>query len=60
MHREFAFSKFCTAINICHTRFSVENRMHLICAPGSHFHTYDRLMSVISQDIAQKRTEKVY
>jgi hypothetical protein len=44
----------------CHTRFSVENRMHLICVPGSQFHTYDRLMSVISQDIAQKRTEKVY
>jgi hypothetical protein len=38
----------------CHTRFSVENRMHLICVPGSQFHTYDRLMSVISQDIAQK------
>jgi hypothetical protein len=37
----------------CHTRFSVENRMHLICVPGSQFHTYDRLMSVISQDIAQ-------
>jgi hypothetical protein len=34
--------------------------MHLICVPGSQFHTYDRLMSVISQDIAQKRTEKVY
>jgi hypothetical protein len=32
----------------CHTRFSVENRMHLICVPGSQFHTYDRLMSVIS------------
>jgi hypothetical protein len=44
----------------CHTRFSVENRMHLICVPGSQFHTYDRLMSVISQDNAQKRTEKVY
>jgi hypothetical protein len=27
--------------------------MHLICVPGSQFHTYDRLMSVISQDIAQ-------
>jgi hypothetical protein len=44
----------------CHTRFSVENQMHLICVPGSQFDTYDRLMSVISQDIAQKRTEKVY
>jgi hypothetical protein len=37
----------------CHTRFSEENRMHLICVPGSQFHTYDRLMNVISQDIAQ-------
>jgi hypothetical protein len=27
--------------------------MHLICVPGSKFHTYDRQMSVISQDIAQ-------
>jgi hypothetical protein len=27
--------------------------MHLICVPGSQFHTYDRLMSVISQGIAQ-------
>jgi retron-type reverse transcriptase len=44
----------------CHTRFSVEDRMHLICVPGSKFHTYDRLMSVISQDTTQKRTEKVY
>jgi hypothetical protein len=44
----------------CHTRFSVENRMHLICVAGSKFHTYDRLMSVISQDTAQKRTEKIY
>jgi hypothetical protein len=40
-------------IPLCHTRFSVENRMHLICVPGSQFHTYDKLMSVISQDIAQ-------
>jgi hypothetical protein len=46
--------KQCTMKGIyCHTRFSVENRMHLICVPGSQFHTYDRLMSVISQDIAQ-------
>jgi hypothetical protein len=47
----------------CHTRFSVENRMHLICVPGSQFHTYDRLMSVISQDIAknvQKRFINFY
>jgi hypothetical protein len=28
--------------------------MHLICVPGSKFHTYDRLMSVISQDTAKK------
>jgi hypothetical protein len=41
------------AQDLCHTRFSEENRMHLICVPGSQFHTYDRLMSVISQDIAQ-------
>jgi hypothetical protein len=27
--------------------------MHLICVPRSKFHTYDRLMSVISQDITQ-------
>jgi hypothetical protein len=27
--------------------------MHLICVPGSEFHTYDRLMSVISQNNAQ-------
>jgi hypothetical protein len=47
-------------VEMCHTRFSVENRMHLICVPGSQFHTYDRLMSVISQDTAQKRTEKIY
>jgi hypothetical protein len=25
----------------CHTRFSEENQMHLICAPGSSLHTYD-------------------
>jgi GTP cyclohydrolase II len=37
----------------CHTRFSKENRMHLICVPGSQFHTYDRLMSVISQNNVQ-------
>jgi hypothetical protein len=35
-------------IPLCHTRFSEENRMHLICVPGPEFHTYDRLMSVIS------------
>jgi hypothetical protein len=40
-------------IPLCHSRFSIENRMHLICVPGSQFHTYDRLMSVISQDIPQ-------
>jgi hypothetical protein len=27
--------------------------MHLICVPRSEFHTYDRKMIVISQDIAQ-------
>jgi hypothetical protein len=37
----------------CHTRFSEENRMHLICLSGSQFHIYDRQMSVISHDIAQ-------
>jgi hypothetical protein len=26
----------------CHTRFSKENQMHLICATGSSLHTYDR------------------
>jgi GTP cyclohydrolase II len=40
-------------VGACHTRFSVENRMHLICVPGTQFHTYDRLMGVISQNIAQ-------
>jgi hypothetical protein len=40
-------------IPLCHTRFSEENQMHPICVLGSQFHTYDRLMSVISQDIAQ-------
>jgi hypothetical protein len=29
------------------TRFYKENRMHLICAPGSEFHTNDRQKSVI-------------
>jgi hypothetical protein len=33
--------------------------MHLICVPGSQFHTYDRLMSVISQDIAQNVQKRV-
>jgi hypothetical protein len=36
-------------IQLCHTCFSEENRMHLICVLGSQFHTYDRLMSIISQ-----------
>jgi GTP cyclohydrolase II len=40
-------------LGFCHTHFSEENRMHLICVLGSEFHTYDRQMSVISQDIAQ-------
>jgi hypothetical protein len=43
----------------CHTRFSVENRMHLICVPGSQFHTYDRLVSVISQNITQNVQKRV-
>jgi hypothetical protein len=29
------------SVCICHTRFSEENQMHLICAPGSSLHTYD-------------------
>jgi hypothetical protein len=36
-------------IPLCHTRFSEEKRMYLICVPGSEFHTYDRRMSLISQ-----------
>jgi hypothetical protein len=48
-----AHTRFGDKLRNCHTRFSVENRMHLICVPGAQFHTYDRLMSVISQDIAQ-------
>jgi hypothetical protein len=40
-------------IPLCHTRFFEENRMHLICVLGSEFHTYDRIMSVISQNNAQ-------
>jgi hypothetical protein len=40
-------------MTFCHTCFSEENQMHLRCVLGSQFHTYDRLMSVISQDIAQ-------
>jgi hypothetical protein len=43
----------------CHTRFSEENRMHLICVPESEFHTYDRLMSVISQNNAQN-VQKIF
>jgi hypothetical protein len=40
-------------IPLCHTHFSEENRMYLICVPGSEFHTYDTIMSVISQNDAQ-------
>jgi hypothetical protein len=40
-------------MNILSHPFFKENRMHLICVPGSKFHTYDRQMSVISQDIVQ-------
>jgi hypothetical protein len=47
-------------IPLCHTRFSEENRMHLLCVPGSQFHTYDRLMSVISQNNAQIVQKEVY
>jgi hypothetical protein len=32
----------CPSKTTCHTRFSEENQMHLICAPGSSLHTYDR------------------
>jgi hypothetical protein len=46
------------AFSTSHTRFSVENRMHLICVPGSQFHTYDRFMSVISQDVAQNAQKR--
>jgi hypothetical protein len=44
----------------CHTRFFRRNRMHLICVPGSEFHTYDRLMSLISLNNAQNIQEKIY
>jgi hypothetical protein len=30
------------SLHLCHTWFSKENQMHLICAPGSSFLTYDR------------------
>jgi hypothetical protein len=57
MERMFAepsiMDTIALVLKACHTRFSEESRMHLICVPGSQFHTYDRLMSVISQDIAQ-------
>jgi hypothetical protein len=33
--------------------------MHLICVPGSEFHTYDRLMTVISQNNAQN-VQKIF
>jgi GTP cyclohydrolase II len=53
-HLLVAIDKFSKWIEAhCHTRFSEENRMHLICVPGSQFHTYDRLMSVMSQNNAQ-------
>jgi hypothetical protein len=31
--------KLLAKMNPCHTRFYKENRMHLICAPGSFTHT---------------------
>jgi lipid II:glycine glycyltransferase (peptidoglycan interpeptide bridge formation enzyme) len=43
----------------CHTCFSEENRMHIICVPGLEFHTYDRLMSAISQNNAQN-VQKIF
>jgi hypothetical protein len=46
-------AQYVIDLYMCHTHFSEENRMHLICVPGSEFHTYDRLITVISQDIAQ-------
>jgi hypothetical protein len=46
-------------IPLCHARFCEENRMHLICVPGSEFHTYDRLMSVISQNNAKNIQKRV-
>jgi hypothetical protein len=45
---------------ICHTRFSKENRMHLIRVPESQIHTYDIQMSVISQYNAQNVQREVY
>jgi uncharacterized membrane-anchored protein len=36
-HVAFSFMKRRVQPLMCHTRFSVENRMHLICVPGSQF-----------------------
>jgi hypothetical protein len=33
----------------CHTQFYGQNRMHSICVPGSIFHTYVDVTSVIYQ-----------
>jgi hypothetical protein len=46
------------SVELCHTCFSEENRMHLICVLGLEFHTYDRLMSVISQNNSQNVQKK--
>jgi hypothetical protein len=40
-------------ITICHTRFWGQNRMHSICGPGSIFHTYVDVTSVIYQKTMQ-------
>jgi hypothetical protein len=37
----------------CHTRFWGQNRMHSICGPGSIFHTYIDVTSVIYQKTMQ-------
>jgi hypothetical protein len=47
-------------LGLCHTRFSEENRMHLLRVPESQIHTYDRQMSVISQYNAQNVQREVY
>jgi hypothetical protein len=36
-----------SSLHACHTQFYKENRMHLMCAPGSKLHTHDRQTSVI-------------
>jgi hypothetical protein len=53
------FYPYYLRMSICHTRFFEENQMHLICVPESQFNTYDRLMSVISQNIAQNIQKRI-